>query len=514
MAFRGGIRTPSSLLLPMQLQQLNGGRPLFRPNSLGRAPSLSHPGVGGLSPSTLRAMVPTLTPAGQFGGVGAPEADSDPALGVGATPQPADAYTATGDAVDGSSGMGQNAPPEAPSLAVPQLLAAPREGLATRAGVALANTPGYTPHPYESGGSAFFRGLLSGGAQGFSGAAVGDYQNKAAAVAATNKQRQDAADLANLRSQKTWETRLGVWKDAQGKWAITADMAKKYPALAPFVGGSERPEVIQRAIADSQSADRAQNAEKHAADALAETIRHNRAQESIERTKAAKAAKEESDPTWMQHLIGTTSSGGQFLDMSNLPPKEQTAAQQFAFANGAVPINKAQMDKLSHLETARDNIAQMEEQGKTFLPTNAGSRLIGGPLNALAGVTQSNPQIAAWNTHRIAAISQLVALAGGMGSGLRINQAEIHMAIQNDIPKVTDTQAVATQKFKNIRDMLQRAEEGILVRSRGPNGQASTPSAASPAKGTMVRMFDDKGTPMLIDISERAEALTHGWKDR
>jgi len=55
--------------------------------------------------------------------------------------------------------------------------------------------------------------------------------------------------------------------------------------------------------------------------------------------------------------------------------------------------------------------------------------------------------------------------------GLRINQSEIQMAIDNDIPKMTDTLPVAQQKLNNLKAFLDNAEQLHLTRNRGNMAQ-------------------------------------------
>ena len=54
---------------------------------------------------------------------------------------------------------------------------------------------------------------------------------------------------------------------------------------------------------------------------------------------------------------------------------------------------------------------------------------------------------------------------------MRINQAEINLAVQNDIPRITDTVGTATQKMANVKTMLDNAEKPLAThdwRKKGP----------------------------------------------
>lgn len=75
------------------------------------------------------------------------------------------------------------------------------------------------------------------------------------------------------------------------------------------------------------------------------------------------------------------------------------------------------------------------------------------------------------------------AVAGS--KGLRINRQEIEMAIDNDIPKMTDTLPTAQAKLKNMQAFLENAESAHLTQNRQtgatgqPNVQGSKGSQAS-----------------------------------
>ena len=78
------------------------------------------------------------------------------------------------------------------------------------------------------------------------------------------------------------------------------------------------------------------------------------------------------------------------------------------------------------------------------------------------------------------------AVAGS--GGLRINQAEVKQATDNDIPSMTDTLSVAQQKLKNMQAFLDSTEKGMLVQNRGPNApQAQHSQAFKPPAGHLRR---------------------------
>jgi hypothetical protein len=63
--------------------------------------------------------------------------------------------------------------------------------------------------------------------------------------------------------------------------------------------------------------------------------------------------------------------------------------------------------------------------------------------------------------------------------GLRINQAEINLAIKNDIPNVTDTYGVALRKLRTVESMLDNAENPLLQNNWMPQPGIPPPTAPS-----------------------------------
>jgi hypothetical protein len=97
-----------------------------------------------------------------------------------------------------------------------------------------------------------------------------------------------------------------------------------------------------------------------------------------------------------------------------------------------------------------------------------------GPRNKLSAVFQTDEDLAAFSSWRTAAIKNLRATAGS--KGLRLNQAEIELAVENDIPRITDTVDVARRKMANLSIMFDNAEKAVF------GGRGAGPKA-SPTKG-------------------------------
>lgn len=215
-----------------------------------------------------------------------------------------------------------------------------------------------------------------------------------------------------------------------------------------------------------------------AAAALATQLKNLSVQEAQQRLDALKTKNE---PVNISPDVQTTISGKKYVDASIYTGETRNKAIEAAKAQGIIPVSKEDADTLKNIDNARANQRDILAQIDPLLPKNPVSRaaaLIATPLEKLF---QTNDQIAAFNSWRAAAINTLRATAGS--KGLRINQAEIALAIENDIPKLTDTAGTAQQKIKNITTLLNNAEAPILVRDRSvpvPPAGPDQPPALTP----------------------------------
>jgi hypothetical protein len=221
-----------------------------------------------------------------------------------------------------------------------------------------------------------------------------------------------------------------------------------------------------------------------------ETARHNLAQEGltsqlrdIERQKLA-AGVGGPDDVGVAADLRTTSTGRPYVDLSKYKGKDYGAAQRQAHALGASGTNAAESTALANIDTARQNLDDMEKS-LDKLPTSPGSRVLVGPLNRLEAYMQWDPQLAAWGGNRDAAIQAMKSMIGTQG--VRINRAEMQNAIENDVPDPTDTQATAREKLARSRQKLLAAENGILGSPTGGSSTPTTPTGGkttAPAEGT------------------------------
>lgn len=186
----------------------------------------------------------------------------------------------------------------------------------------------------------------------------------------------------------------------------------------------------------------------------------------------------------------TTVTGKQYVDSSQYKGSEYNNARAAAAAAGIPFVGKDSAETLTEVDKARLNQNLINDYVHQFLPQDATGRIIAGPTNKLSQFVQSNDQISAFGSFRTSAIGTLKALAGT--KGLRINEAEIILALQNDLPEITDTLGTADQKLKNINDQLDNVENSILIRDRSTLSNGGGVQIQDPKTGE-IRTFP-KGT--------------------
>lgn len=174
----------------------------------------------------------------------------------------------------------------------------------------------------------------------------------------------------------------------------------------------------------------------------------------------------------LQSFIETTPDGYKFLDQSKLEGAQKTALTYQAHQAGIPVLAAADAEKVKAIAASEINLQNIQNMALGFLPSSPATRIVVGPTNVLQNFLQTNPDISAFQAWRTAIINNIQALAGGAGSGLRINQAEIDTALKNDLPTIADTVQVAQAKLDTLRTQLQ-TWKGILLGSQTTSGSTS-----------------------------------------
>lgn len=192
------------------------------------------------------------------------------------------------------------------------------------------------------------------------------------------------------------------------------------------------------------------------------------------------AAAGEGDTSILDNEVKQNSQGKSYLPLTNIPPKAKMAALAYAKANGIPAVSAKDDDRLGRLDIARQNVGDMIESLRTFAPKDF--RDVGTMAkNKLADISGANPEIRNYHTFYEALIEQLVALAGGTGSGVRINKAEIDR-LQKVAPTVTTPLPVAERWAERVLKLIDNTESPVLGRKNiGPQTTQAAPSNVSRA---------------------------------
>ena len=179
----------------------------------------------------------------------------------------------------------------------------------------------------------------------------------------------------------------------------------------------------------------------------------------------------------------TTFSGNTYLDSISISDSKERNVVETRARQDGIPVvaSKDDAESLKDVDASRISIQKLLGQITPLLPTDATGRLLPGAAeNKLSALFQTNDQLAAFNSWRTTAIRTLRAAAGSRG--LRINQAEVLLAVQNDLPQITDTVGTARQKMANVNAQLDSVETAQLSPNRSVfNNSLPKPTTAAPS---------------------------------
>lgn len=182
----------------------------------------------------------------------------------------------------------------------------------------------------------------------------------------------------------------------------------------------------------------------------------------------------------------TTAGGASYVPqtkLTNLTPfAQQEAARQLAAA-GIPVLDADQTQKIQNIDVTQQNLAGLQDvingkdvttgaQGAPLLGSGVLGR-IGSSISNIAGsLTQSNPNLAAFNNYRLTAINTLQSLGAGSG-GSRITASEIATAVSN-LPVLTDNMETAQAKLTIVNGFLTKWTHELLPNSNTSNSSTSS----------------------------------------
>jgi phage baseplate assembly protein gpV len=177
----------------------------------------------------------------------------------------------------------------------------------------------------------------------------------------------------------------------------------------------------------------------------------------------------------------STVPGSQYINADRIP-KAQEDAIKIQAAGSKIPVlTGAEVSGLKSIDVIFQNLADLSTLSSQLLDSGLMGRIKGLTGNQLAAMMQTDPRFANFQQARDTAIKTVQALAGGAGSGLRLNVGEIDTAA-NSLPNITDNLEYATEKINGLKRLLTNQLIETLPNIQQTAG--SVASGGSPSSGT------------------------------
>lgn len=201
-------------------------------------------------------------------------------------------------------------------------------------------------------------------------------------------------------------------------------------------------------------------------------------------------------PTALSPYVQTAYDGTLYADLSSLTPSDKAKYAQISQQAGIKPIlDTGTAGKLNAISVSKENLQTIGESLPGLL-NNETTPTLQGLSNSVSGFL-GNADVKSFNAWRTAIINNVQALAGGAGSGLRINKAEIDSAMQNDLPVITganaDNLSTAQAKLAKLNFQLDTWNKQILGGGNTANTHIPPVGTVIESGGKSYHVIDDKG---------------------
>lgn len=160
-------------------------------------------------------------------------------------------------------------------------------------------------------------------------------------------------------------------------------------------------------------------------------------------------------PQWMQSYVDAGPKGVAYINDDRVPALQKAAIQNFAAKAGVPYLQAADASAIKSIGVVYQSMESMKNLANTVLSSGWTGKLedsILGPAAKFVGTDWGN-NLLRFDAYRDTAIKAVQALAGGAGSGLRINGAEI-MANVNALPTSGDSAESANTKLAEITKII------------------------------------------------------------
>lgn len=162
-------------------------------------------------------------------------------------------------------------------------------------------------------------------------------------------------------------------------------------------------------------------------------------------------------PVTIQNGARQTVGGIKYIDLGDIGQDQstQSTAEAQAALHGVKAFTADQAAGIQALDTIGQSLNAMTVLAQQqLLPADAGVGTAANFVkNGITGLLGTNPKLSDFSLNKDSAIKAVTALAGGTGSGLRLNTSTIDAAV-NNLPTKYDSQQVALEKIDKTRDLL------------------------------------------------------------
>ncbi len=160
-------------------------------------------------------------------------------------------------------------------------------------------------------------------------------------------------------------------------------------------------------------------------------------------------------PPAVSQSVQAMPNGIPYINLGNVPSNLQTMVSNLAQQHGIKAFTADQVSGLESLGAVSQALNGMTTLvTQQLMPANGGLGTAGNVIkNWWGSVTGTNPALAQFQTYSDSAIKSVQALAGGQGSGLRLNIGTISNAV-NNWPTQNDSLETALQKIATLRTLL------------------------------------------------------------
>lgn len=158
-------------------------------------------------------------------------------------------------------------------------------------------------------------------------------------------------------------------------------------------------------------------------------------------------------PAALQSYVDAGPQGIAYINDDRVPAQYKTVMQAQASAAGIPYVTSADASAIKAIGVVMQSIDKMNVLVNNNLSGGEFGRGLDVGKTVLNNLFQTNPSLTKFDSYRDTAIKTVQALAGGAGSGLRINGSEIDANVQN-LPQSTDNLETAQAKLSQIKTFL------------------------------------------------------------